>query len=192
MNPSALPVQQLVARAKDGSLSTADVDEVVQRLKSEAPGESTYRLLYVVGRTGATRHESLVASFLDCQEDPMLARLALQTLCTFWGKSDQYLSDLRRFVAGVDWDTDGDVQQVALSAAGEYLRHNRDRTLFQSVFNACTKALGGEVDQRVALAALARALGTPQAELSTSYLKRSRPQLLIQAASWLDSHSPDE
>ena len=111
-----LSVDQLVERAKDGTLSAADVDGAAARLTSEPLGEDTYGLLYVIARTRAVRHRKIVESFLDCAEDPMLARLAVQTLCTFWGEADRYREVLDRFIAGVAWDESGDVRDVALSA----------------------------------------------------------------------------
>ncbi|KJK49699.1 hypothetical protein UK23_13225 [Lentzea aerocolonigenes] len=109
-------MEQLVLRAKEGTLSAAEVDAVAARLTSEPLDEDTYSLLYVIARTRATRHRRIVESFLDCSEDPMLARLAVQTLCTFWGEADRYRDVLDRFIAGVEWDEDGDVRDVALSA----------------------------------------------------------------------------
>lgn len=117
-------VAELVARAKDGTLPAAEVDRVAARLKSEPIGESTYGLLYVISRTRATRHRTVVESFLDCSEDPMLARLAVQTLCAFWDEADRYLDVLRRFSAGVEWDHDGDVRDVAVTALAKHNTKN--------------------------------------------------------------------
>lgn len=186
--PAAAPLQQLVERAKVGNLSTAEVDHVAQQLKVEAPGESTYDLLYVLSRTRATRYESTVASFSITQKIRWLLGSRCKHCVPSGGQTSRYLSEVRRFVVGVDWDDCGDVRQVALSAAGEFLRDNRDCGLLQAVYNACSEANVGGVDERTALEALARALGTPLSEsLSAEYLEAQRPELLAQGASWLES-----
>ncbi|ADB30583.1 hypothetical protein Kfla_1482 [Kribbella flavida DSM 17836] len=185
--------RKLVERAKEGRLSTADVDAVAERLRRGAVDESTYDLLYVVSRARATRHQELVASFLDCADDPMLARLALQTLCSFWGLSAQYLDFIKRFVAGVDWDHFEDVRQVALSAAGEYLRENTDCELFRGVHGACVDSSSGSVGQRIALEALARALGKPMAEsLDGKRLMELKPELLADGSAWLAANCAND
>lgn len=193
MNAGSASVRQLVERAKDGRLSADEIDAVAQRLKHEMSGRSTYSLLYVLSRTRATRHEAIVASFLDHQDDPMVARLALQTLCSFWGYASRYLDYLRRFAMGVEWDYCGDVRQVAFSAAGEFLRENRDCELFRIVYSACSEAVPGDFEERVALEALARALGKPLAEsLSAKQLEGWRPELLAQGSVWLELHCGNE
>lgn len=182
-------VEQLVERAKEGSLSAKDVDAVAARLKASPVDDETYSLLYVISRTRATRHRDVVESFLDHSADPMLARLAVQTLCTFWGEAARYLGVLNRYIAGVEWDGCDDVRDVALSAAGEYLRENRDCELFRTVHLACLGAAAGDVTELAAFGALARALGRPQAGLmSGKYLALSKPELLAEASSWLDEH----
>ena len=95
-------------------------------LSSGQGGSDTSQLLYVLARSGARSYEDLVASFVECREDPMVARLALQTLCTFWGLTGRYRDTVARFLKGVEWDYLGDVRQVAITAAGEFLAENQD------------------------------------------------------------------
>jgi hypothetical protein len=159
----------------------------------EPPGVATYKLLYVLSRSRAVRHEQVVASFLDYANDPMVVRLALQTLCTFWGETARYLNDVCRFAAGVEWDYFGDVRQVALSAAGEYLRIQQNCELFRIVYDACINSSIGDVEERVALEALARALGRPLADsLNKSRLEEWRSELHAEGLSWLKANCESE
>jgi hypothetical protein len=106
---------------------------VASLLARDAPRSDLYRLLYVLARSKATQYEPLVAGFLGHREDPDVARLALQTLCTFWGLTERYKGQVHAFLEGVEWDYFGDVRQVAMAAAGEYLRDSELRLDLRSV-----------------------------------------------------------
>lgn len=114
----------VVRRAKEGTVTEREIAAAARMLPDER-GPRAYAWLYVIARSSATQYEQLVASYLDHEEDPMPARLALQTLCTFWGFADRYVDQLERFPGDVEWDHFGDVRLIAISASGEYLRENR-------------------------------------------------------------------
>ncbi|MDH2429167.1 hypothetical protein [Sphaerisporangium sp. TRM90804] len=151
-------VDVLVEKAKDGTLKDGEIRRVAEVLSTTPPPDEVYRLLYVIARSRAQSYERLVPGFLWHREDPTVARLALQTLCAFWGKGEQYLHELRLFVKGVDWDSDDDVKGVAVSAAGELLRKITDCELLNSLIDEAT-SFDDDVNRRVAIEALARALG---------------------------------
>jgi hypothetical protein len=151
---------ELVRKAKAGTLTLLEAEQVIASLKLGHGGVDTYHLLYIVGRSFQAHEEELVASYLECSEDPMLARLALQILCDQWNKTEKYLNEVRRFAAGVVWDSQDDVRQVAISIAGEYLRAHDEAQLFELLLSISE----GPADEYSALPgfaveALARALG---------------------------------
>lgn len=111
-------VDDLVARSKQGHVTESEIEAVARLLSSRRDHERAYSLLYVLARSFATEHEELVAGFLDHRDDPTLARLALQTLCSSWELGEKYADEMRRFIDGVPWDHLGDVRPVAISAAG--------------------------------------------------------------------------
>ncbi|MGY6653689.1 hypothetical protein ACXIZN_16095 [Amycolatopsis sp. TRM77291] len=156
----SIDLDDLVDRAKLGLLHKREIAEVVRELQSTDDEERTYRLLYIVGRSSATEHEDLVASFLT-GGDPELARLALQTLCTFWGLTETYLDSIRIFLRGVSWDHIGEVRHVAASIAGEYLRDHADTGLLTRLIELAHPGNDDPVERRIVLEALARALGDP-------------------------------
>lgn len=158
-----IDLDELVDQAKQGLVSRQQLAEVAALLRSTVDETRTYRLLYVLSRSRATEHEELVAGFLRSGE-PELARLALQTLCTFWGLAESYMDELRAFLDGVDWDSWGDVRQIAISAAGDHLRTHTDTAMFARLLELAYPDNTDEVERRVALEALATALGDPVAE----------------------------
>lgn len=142
-------------------MSSSELREVASMLSSGQGDPDTYELLYVLARSGARSYEELVASFVEYSEDPMVARLALQTLCTFWGLTDRYRDTVVRFLEGVEWDYLGDVRQVAISAAGGFLAENQDCGFLDQLLRLSDSANEEEVERRIAVEAIARAIGVP-------------------------------
>ncbi|GGP49433.1 hypothetical protein [Saccharothrix coeruleofusca] len=141
-------------------MTQREVDAVARMLPDER-GQRAYDWLYVIARASATQYEQLVASYLDHEEDPMLARLALQTLCTFWGFADRYTDQLERFLGEVEWDHLGDVRLIAISASGEYLRENVHSGLLRRLLELADHNGDSTMQPRFALEAVARALDDP-------------------------------
>lgn len=151
----------LVRRSKEGTVTPAELAEVAALLSAGAGGQDTYDLLYVIGRSGVTSHEPLVASFLDYQDDPMVARVALQTLTSFWNLTSRYTAELERFLDGVEWDDFGDVRGIAISATGAYLAGTEDCGLLARLLRLAGPDNPGKVERKIAVEALAEALGDP-------------------------------
>jgi hypothetical protein len=149
----------LLEKAKDGSLSNHELDQVVAAIKDPGVNADPYTLLHIIGRAMDVSNERLVASYLDCPADPMLSRLALQILCNYWGLTAKYLSYVRNFLSRVDWDIDDDVRQIAASIAGEFLRTTWDDDLFRSLLDISTNESDLPEMRITAIRALARAMG---------------------------------
>ncbi|PSL51424.1 hypothetical protein B0I31_12153 [Saccharothrix carnea] len=156
-------LDELVNRAKEGRVDKREVAELARELASTEDESRAYRLLYVIGRSSATEHEELVSGFLR-GDDAELAKLALQILCTHWGLTESYLDSVRTFLDGVPWDPSGDTRLIATSAAGEHLRDHTDTGLLARLIELAQPDDDDPVQRRVALEALARALGDPEAE----------------------------
>ncbi|MET7668636.1 hypothetical protein [Micromonospora luteifusca] len=152
-------LKDLVRRAKEGAVTRAEQDEVATLLAEGRGGESTYQLLYVLGRTSDTRHEPMVAKLLDRSDDPMVSRLALQTLCQFWGFTGRYVDAVERFLDGVEWDDFDDVKDIAISIAGDYLASNRQCGMLRRLLAIAGDSTG--VQHRITIEALAVAMGEP-------------------------------
>lgn len=162
---SKLDLDILVGRAKEGSISKPQIDLVATSLNAGMKGSDAYKALYVLGRSDAFQYEGLVARHLYNSADPMLSRLALQILCTFWGRTAKYVEHVRRFVDGEPWDSMGDVRQVAITAAGEWLSLNVDCRMLSSLISLAQSTDELEdVERRLAVEALARAVGVPVGE----------------------------
>jgi len=94
----------LIRRSKEGAVPALELRKVAGILAAGPGGNDTYQLLYVLVRSGAREYEDLVAGLLGYQDDPMVARLALQALRTVWGLAGRYDDTLARFLQGVDRD----------------------------------------------------------------------------------------
>ena len=156
---NAMDVHDLVTRAKSGSVSERELDEVALALEHGA-GKSTYRLLYVLGRMGSRRHEELVARYLDFNSDGQVAGLAVSILCTQWALGSKYRDPLLAHLKGMPWDVLDEAKQAAITAAGEYLRDGTDCPMLEVLLSVATTD-SHDLNRRFATQALARALGEP-------------------------------
>ncbi len=155
----------MLARAKKGLLSETEIAAVAHELENPASETDPYTLLHILGRAEAKSHTKLVEHFLNQRDDPMVAHLALQILCGFWGYCSRYLSDVSRFIDGVPWDPDEEIRSGAISAAGEYLRATEHPELINkllAIFENENESQGARED---AYLALARAVGRNWSEL---------------------------
>lgn len=133
-----------------------------------------------IGKSNSIEHRSLVESFLESSDYPMLARLALEILCDWWGLREQHQTQLLRFVKGVDWDLDdgGFVRLVAISQSGDYLRHRSDPHLDRALLDLYDDEYASDVFLKgVAYAALARATGKAWNEIPRAHHGDWRPHI---------------
>jgi hypothetical protein len=121
-------INELLEKAKWDKLSKSELDEVVKRIMQfkEGDEDDLYGLLYALGRSGASKYRNLVERFLVYPADPMIARIALKTLCTYWDLVPCYLETIKNFIKGVGWDDD-QVRIAAISIAGEYVRSENNK-----------------------------------------------------------------
>jgi hypothetical protein len=156
---------QLLAKAKVGLISPKEIAEVARELVGNSRESDPYTLIHILGVSGATEYEPLVARFLNASFDPMLARIALQVLCSHWGMASRYRDQVEKFVRGVEWDIDADVRIVALSAAGELLRERLGKSLLRLLVEIFTSSAERHIVRQAAYFALARAHGQDWAQL---------------------------
>ncbi len=156
---------ELLDRAKWGTVSRQEIDEVVRELLDPRRKADRYTLLHILGKGGSPAFRAIVEPFLDWKEDPMLARLALQILCNYWDLTDQYIERVRQFVRGVAWDVDEDVRLAAISVAGEYLRTGSAPEILSDLLRILENSDERAIIREAAYTALARAVGRDWAEL---------------------------
>jgi hypothetical protein len=125
----------MVKRAQAGTITEKEVGWAADMLRRGGGGHDRWDLLEIVGNSSPIHYEELVASFLECPQDPWASRIALQILCNRWGLAEKYVEVIRRFLAGVPWDNDGDVRDVAISRAGAYLREHDDEDLLRRLWD---------------------------------------------------------
>lgn len=115
--------------AKNGTLAPDKIDYVAQQLFSSK--HNLYTIIHILGRAKAIRYKVLIEPFLYYPDEPMVAKITLQTLCTYWDLTRDYLDQVKMFLRGVAWDNHNDVLVIAISIAGEYLRSTKDAELCQ-------------------------------------------------------------
>jgi hypothetical protein len=147
----------LIDRATRGLLSAAEAEDVARALRDGAI--ERYDGLLVIGRTRLVTYAPLVETYLDCPEDPMLARLALQILCRYFGLGLRYRDAIERFLRKVDWDDEDDVRTMAIGCAGTLLAQHEDRPLLSLLLATYRDEEEGRIMRRFAYEALAEAVG---------------------------------
>ncbi|MFF5971386.1 hypothetical protein ACFY7C_07630 [Streptomyces sp. NPDC012769] len=159
----------MLSKAKSGALSTRELDVAVEAItRGRANQGDLYTALHVVGLAGSPAQAPAVRQYLRNPSDPMLSRLALQVLGDYWGMSSELLPELRSFLAGVDWDADGDVRDIAISITGRHLRKARGPAdLAQILMNIADDDSEFDLAREAALRALATGLGDSLLETSS-------------------------
>jgi len=141
-------------------VGSASVQSSAASRESDAkPRRDPFLLLEIVGEAGGKELAKSVEPFLDWPDDPMVAMLALEILTTYWGLSDQYRDTIIKLMKGVKWDVENDVREVAITAAGEALRQQRDRELLQHLIDIARDENESSSIRGQAIASLGRAEG---------------------------------
>lgn len=65
----------------------------------------------------------------------MISKIALQTLCHYWGFTEQYLDQIIWFIRGVEWDENEEARLIAMSIAGRYCQHQSNPEIFKSLID---------------------------------------------------------
>jgi hypothetical protein len=156
------------AKTEQDKLSEEELAMVAEELQKPTPEADRFTLLDILGHAFAVPYRELVERFLECEEDPMLARLAPQILCGYWGNTDQYREEVLRFMRGVPWDEDEDVRQIAISEAGEYLRSNAEPRFLHELISIFESEDEERSMREGAYFALARAMGRDWKDLPSA------------------------
>src|SRR4051794_1894343 len=101
---------ELLAKSKVGTLSKQEANAIAAELAADPRAPRAYTLLHALGYSGHREARSLVEQFLSYSTNPMLARLALQTVCRYWGEARRYRVALLNALRGFDWDEDDEVR----------------------------------------------------------------------------------
>ncbi|MFC0842747.1 hypothetical protein ACFH04_03205 [Streptomyces noboritoensis] len=151
----------MLDKAKSGKLDGRDFRMAMDAVtEGRVESGDLYTALHVVGLAGSRAHAEAVGKYLHVPADPMLSRLALQILCDYWGMTSEFLPELRAFVAGVEWDVDGDVRDMAVSVAGNHLREAEGPSeLARMIMAIAEDESEFSLTRESALRALARSLG---------------------------------
>ena len=154
-------LEELVKKAKHGTLSDQELDYVAQKIKENTTcnDDNLYKLIYILGRAEAKQYRKLIEDFLHYPTDPMISRLALQILCNFWDYTLDYLNEIKKFIDKVEWDQENDIRLMAISCAGEYCRSSMNKELLQLLIRICDDPSEDSISQEGAFEALARAIG---------------------------------
>lgn len=156
---------ELIAKATQGKLSASELERVVQGLVS---GDADpYNALLIIGRAGARQHRQLVERYLESSKDPMLARLALQILCRYWGLTEEYLIQIENFILKVEWDEDDDVRLMAIDCAGSFLVNKKVSQLLLLLLKIFRDSDERQIVREAAYCSLALAMGKQPNELPT-------------------------
>jgi hypothetical protein len=153
----------LVTKASQGRLSVRELQQVAERLISGST--DPYEALLVIGRANAKQYLNLVEKYLQCREDPMLSRLALQILCRYWGMTAEYQETVEQFVRKVDWDEEDDVRLMAIDCAGSFLAENKSAPLLSLLLQIFRDESERQIVREAAYCSLALAAGKPPNDL---------------------------
>lgn len=156
----------LLERAVASGACDADVARLAHALDETSSAQDIYDALHTIGHAGAKHCRGLVEHYLECEANPMLARISLQVLCQFWGDGQRYASQLLRFMAGVSWDSEGHVRLMAISCAGEMLRRANELTLLRMLLDIYENEGERALLREAAYTALARTAGCPWSALA--------------------------
>ena len=95
----------------------------------------------------------------------MLGRIALQTLCSYWGLTSDYRDEVLAVIRGMDWDDADDARLVAISIGGEWLRAHHDPVLAHALLDLGDDKSARRLIREAAVSALARAVGLEYSEI---------------------------
>jgi hypothetical protein len=177
----------LITKAERGTLSRDELTSVINELQNPERNRDPHTLLSIIGEAGGSELATTVEPFLESQDDPMLAGLALFILTNRWGLASQYRAKLIDFVKGVAWDREDDVRLTAIASSGEYLRERPDEEMLDELLAIAQNGREDGLLRQAALAALGRAVGmswrqlpkvkdgvAPGSELAQEILRRAR------------------
>jgi len=78
----------------------------------------------------------------------MLARLAVQVLCSYWGLASEYSGTLKEFIQRVDWDTEDDVRIMAISCCGSIVARKEHADLLGLLYRIVRLSPAGSASRK--------------------------------------------
>ncbi|MEM6706562.1 MAG: hypothetical protein AAF690_27865 [Acidobacteriota bacterium] len=168
-----------------------NLGEAERRLANPEVGDDPYKLLLLLGREGGPRYRRTVESFLQCEDDPMLARLALLILCRYWSMYDEYRSEILQFSRGVVWDDEDDVRVLALACAG-HLGREGDVEALRLLARVFRQASESWVIRDIAYRALETAFGRDSSEQPPASRRLTSDDLDPEVVAWAVSLVSDD
>jgi len=156
--------QELIKKASSGKISQNEIEKVHEALMQQEGDE--YDLLLILGRAEAKQYKNDIEKYLNASYDPMLARLALQILCRYWGEAKNYKDVIKKFIESVDWDEDGDVRLMAIGCVTEVFKSEVSSELLRCVYNVFIDEKEGKVARGAAYEVLAIVSGKDLNDLS--------------------------
>jgi len=86
----------------------------------EISRDTLYSLILVAQKSNAKFLAPILEKFFD-YEDPVTVCLVIETLCSKWMMSNEYIESILHLALGVSWDIEGDVQEEALKILSKEL-----------------------------------------------------------------------
>src|SRR5215472_9403073 len=154
----------MIDKAKAGLLSRRELDEVAAGLERRASNGDLHEKLLVMMFGGDARYRRAVEPYLDFQANPEIARSALETVCSYWYLTADYVDWLVWFGQGVEWDFDWGfaiIRPLALSIAGRHLAYKKSRRLLDLLMRVAEDDTERLRNREDAAAALLEASGVP-------------------------------
>lgn len=153
----------MIDKAKAGLLSRLELDEVAARLERREPSGDLLEELLVMMFGGDARYRRAVEPYLDFHANLQIARFALETLCTYWYLTADYVDWLVWFGRGVEWDLEWSpkVRPLALSIAGSHLANKKSRRLLELLITVSEDETEQQKNREEAASALLEASGVP-------------------------------
>ena len=154
----------MIDRARAGLLSRQELDEVAARLERREPSGDLHEELIILKFGGDARYRRAVEPYLDFQADLQIARTALDTLCSYWYLTADYVDWVVWFGKGVEWDFDWGfptVRPLALAIAGSHLAYKKSRRLLELLIGVSEDETEQQKNREEAAAASLEASGVP-------------------------------
>lgn len=109
------------------------------RVLTQVDGD-IHSLLQIVGYAGCfcydsieirSEYRALIEKFIVFPRDPLVSVTAFCVLCNDWDLTAEYLSQIKMYMRGVEWDEDEDVRVKAMCIAGSYIKETGDKELLR-------------------------------------------------------------
>ncbi len=152
-----------LAKATNGKLSPKEIKDLSEAIQNETG--DVYTLLLALGRAEAFQHQAVVEKFLVYPDNPMMARLALQILCKYWDRGQNYLEHIKGAADGFTWDDEDDVRLMAISCLGYVFTQNKKVDLLRSLYEMWKDEAADRMVRESSYLAMGEALGYSPSQL---------------------------